>query len=140
MRLRRREDWPERLAASIEAARCRPFRWGAHDCVLWSAEVVAAMTGTDLAADWRGSYDDALGARRLLQRLGASDAARLAGNLLGNSVPVAQARRGDVVAIDTLDHGLALGICTGQQTAFTGPEGLLFAPTLGCVQAWWVGD
>jgi hypothetical protein len=52
--MKRYEDWPQRLVAAIEAARGRPFSWGAMDCCLFAADVVLAMTGVDYAAGFRG--------------------------------------------------------------------------------------
>lgn len=138
-KLVRREDWPERLALAVATARDWPFVWGEHDCVLFAADMVQIMTGTDLAADYRGRYTDAAGAMRMMRARFAGDAAQLAGQLLGNSIPPALARRGDVVAVDSGHAGPALGICVGVRTAFPGPDGLLLVPTLGCLQAWWVG-
>lgn len=139
--LTRYADWPERLSQFIEAVRHKPFSWGGknggHDCGLFAADVIQEMTGVDPAAELRG-YDDALGARRALEKQGASDVARFAGILFGNSVPPAMARRGDLVGVET-EHGIALGICLGERTAFAGINGLEFVPTLKCVQAWWVG-
>jgi len=63
-------DWQSRLQA-CRAERCeRPFAWGALDCALWGADCVHAVTGTDPAADLRGTYSDAAGAARVVARLG----------------------------------------------------------------------
>lgn len=52
----RLDDWPERLSEVLEASRSRAFRLGEHDCCLHVADCIAAVTGRDLAADWRGRY------------------------------------------------------------------------------------
>ena len=54
--MKRLEDWPERLAAFVEARRAMPFRWGQNDCALFAADAVAAVTGVDLAERWRGLW------------------------------------------------------------------------------------
>jgi hypothetical protein len=41
--LTRREDWPSRLAAALEEARDKPFKWGSHDCGLFAADCVLAI-------------------------------------------------------------------------------------------------
>jgi len=46
-------DWPERLLAALAAARDRPFRWGEHDCCLFAADLIEAVTGVDPAAAFR---------------------------------------------------------------------------------------
>ena len=52
----RRPDWAERLAATIEAAHGRAVEPSRHDCGLFVADCILAMTGVDVAADWRGRY------------------------------------------------------------------------------------
>lgn len=42
------------------------FVWGRTDCLMSVCAYVAAVTGTDPAAPWRGTYDDEAGARRIL--------------------------------------------------------------------------
>lgn len=52
----RLHDWPERLSEVVAAARDRPFEYGTHDCCLFAADCIEAVTGRDLAAVWRGQY------------------------------------------------------------------------------------
>lgn len=49
-------DWRPRLQAWLTEVRDRPFAYGEHDCALFAAGAVAAMTGVDLAAEYRGRY------------------------------------------------------------------------------------
>ena len=133
--LKRFEDWPRRLDAAIEGARKRPFSWGSHDCALFAADVVVALTGEDLAAYGRGHYDSAETALRMISAGGGL--AAIATKALGEPVPVPQARRGDVV-LRCGEHGPSLGICLGARCAFTGFEGLVFVPLNECEQAWHV--
>ena len=70
-RLRRLEDWPERLAEAIEAANERPFSWGRHDCCLFACDAVMAMTGVDPAKPFRGKYKTKRGAFGVLKRFAA---------------------------------------------------------------------
>jgi len=48
-----------------------PFEWGTHDCALFAAACVAAMTGMDFAETYRGKYNSARGAATALGELGA---------------------------------------------------------------------
>ena len=64
----RKEDWPERLMALIAERRSRPFAWGEQDCALFACDAVAAMTGADPAAWFRGRYRTRRGAYALLKR------------------------------------------------------------------------
>lgn len=51
------------------------FVWGATDCCLFVADWVAARSGRDPAAAWRGSYRSLRQAHRLLKRRGGIVAA-----------------------------------------------------------------
>lgn len=132
--VKRFEDWPRRLAAAIEAARGRPFCWGTHDCALFAAGVVEALTGKDFAAELRGRYTTRAEAVALLGARGGLEA--VVTTALGSPrAYTALAQRGDVVMIDT-DDGPALGICNGATAACAGPEGLQFAPMSLWQKAW----
>ena len=48
------EKRPEILNQHIDAARGKPFKRGSHDCCMWAADVVVALTGIDYAEDFRG--------------------------------------------------------------------------------------
>lgn len=81
-------DWRARLAAVVAAAHRQPFVWGRHDCCLWAADAVRAVTGQDPAHDLRGRYDTANAALQALRGIGglrgagARMGAPLAGPLL----------------------------------------------------------
>lgn len=126
--------WESLLAAHIEAARHTPFAWGAHDCALWAADWVRLCTGEDHAAGWRGRYQTELGAARLLSRRGYGNVAALA-DALAPAVPVAKARRGDVVQHPD-GH---LGVCAGRLSYFPATDGITEVETLRCLRAWAVG-
>ncbi len=129
----RREDWPEQLAATIAAARHRPFEWGTHDCVLFAADGVQAMTGVEHADGVRGTYADALGAMRVLKSLGGP--AVLVTTKLGYPIPVGLAQRGDVL-LAVVEDRESLGLCEGAIGWFAGLDGLVPFPTLQCKTAW----
>jgi hypothetical protein len=90
------------------------FAWGRHDCFLWAADAVHALTGRDPAADLRGTYSTARGALRRLRALGGMQA--LAAQRFGPQVPVAQAQAGAVVllppavCVDNTGRWGALGV------------------------------
>lgn len=128
----RREGWERALSAEVEAARTRPFEWGRHDCALWAADCVMAMTGNDPAACWRGRYRTALGAARILRRSGCDDIAAMAARVLDAPLPSpVMARRGDI-----LSDGEAMGVCIGAAAAFLSPDGLVFKPLAACAVGW----
>ena len=100
--MRRREDWPERLAAVVKGALDVPFAWGRNDCALFASDCAKAMCDEDPAAAYRGKYKSARGALAALKRIGGvASIEGLANAVLGAPIEVAEARRGDVVLVET---------------------------------------
>ena len=62
----RHSNWTAPLIEYLAAAARRPFKPGHHDCALFAAGAVAAMTGTDFAAQWRGRYTTLRGGLRVI--------------------------------------------------------------------------
>ena len=143
MGLTRFEDWPARLVPLISDRLTAPFCWGTHDCALFACDAVLAMTGTDLAADFRGRYDSAIGAARRLRELGFRDLQDVA-TAFAAKHGIAQiasprfAQRGDVGLI--LDESGALGalaICSGDGFATARESGgLVKVPARLISDAW----
>jgi len=128
-----REDWPEILNQCIAAARGKPFVWGQHDCCLWVANTVRAMTGTDHAKEFRGKYTSMRGAHKVLGKKG------LSGSLDKKFSRINHPKRGDVVLIPTeiTEQPLeGLGICLGTTIAMIGEAGLEFLPLSAAAAAW----
>jgi hypothetical protein len=121
----RRDNWPDLLAAYIESKRSEPFAWGSNDCCLFAADWVQIATGHDIAAQWRGSYTTALGARRALDEGGGIEA--LVEQAGGIRIETGLAQRGDLVAQES-GNGVALGICLGVVAAFISSDGVHFFP------------
>lgn len=133
------ENWPQVLLAEIEKAESKPFSWGGrnggHDCCLFAADVVKALTGTDYAAPFRGRYTTERGAKRALTIYGAGTIPATLEKILGPAQPPLMARRGDVVVANT-PLGPAAGICLGTVAAFAGPSGLSRLPLSACTACW----
>jgi hypothetical protein len=129
----RHKHWQIFYGKITEAYKDKPFKWGEHDCVLWAANVVAAITGEDYGAEWRGTYDSALSAARLLESLGGAEA--LVTKFLGQPIPVAMANVGDVLLLKQGDWDM-LAICNGQTMLAPGPKGLAVHSTLSALKAW----
>lgn len=137
----RRWDWASRLADCVEVARGRPFRWGEHDCCLFTCDCVAAMTGTDPGVAFRETYGDEAGARRALRRFAggglAAVAARLARLHGYEEVPPVKAGRGDVVLLSGAGAGPdGLGVCVGSCALVATPAGLRAVPARFWRRAW----
>lgn len=108
----RKNDWRARFAAEVDRIKRTPFAWGHHDCGPGLAgNLVYAVTGVDCAAQWRGEYDDALGAARTMRDAGFDNLADLVASMLPEYEHPSQARIADVAAIkvDSV-FGYALGV------------------------------
>jgi len=140
--MRRLRNWDSLLDREIEDARSRPFAWGTHDCALWAANAVREITGEDIAAPYRGRYSTAAGATRALKRYGGGDLVTAATQALGNPVPVARAKRGDMVLVpEGPIEAAALGIIglSGTVIHLASHDGLLDLPRRVAGLAWGVG-
>jgi hypothetical protein len=136
------DNWEAALRARVEAARARPFAWGANDCALFAADCVEAMTGVDLAAAFRGKYASPSGARRALMRYGEGSLEATVTAILGEPVAATLARRGDVVLFrsfppDSPPEGIeALAVCLGEVAASPGPKVMTYVPMGEWLKAW----
>lgn len=141
--LERRHDWPERLAAFLAIRGPLPFCWALNDCALFAADCVQELTGTDLAADLRGSYGSAEGAARVLARHGGL--LELVRARLPVYVSPLQAHRGDVVCVSIIDPETSrgtytLGIVAGNGSwASPGARHIEYRPMAEVVHAFAVG-
>lgn len=125
------------LEALIAARMATPFAWGTHDCCLWAADAVWAQTGTDHAAEFRGTYETAAGALRALE-----DAGGLAqlGARAGEPVAPLLAHIGDVGLIAMPDGAEVLGVCAGPVWLVAAATGLGVVAFDACRAAWKVGN
>jgi hypothetical protein len=146
-KLQRVETWPSVLSCFVAQRTHVPFAWGAQDCCLFAADGVAAITGTDLAADLRG-YSTALGAARRARAAGAGPDDPFGVHLWPEraglpEIPPALAGRGDIVLVSTdpdgARRGLCLGLCLGLDAAAPGAERLEFYRRAAWRRAWRVG-
>jgi len=126
----RRPDWRPRLVAYLEEVRARPFAYGTHDCALFVAGAVEAMTGFDAAAGFRDQYDSLKGGLKLLPK---GDHVALVGRLL-EEVPVAFAQVGDIAVIGEIGVP-ALGLFEGESVLVVRDEGVGHMPRSAATQA-----
>lgn len=121
-------NWPSALIAHIEANRETRFSWGVHDCLLWAASCVEAITGEDPAGELRGSYSDPLAAYRIIKAAGGFEQlveSRIAGGASART-NVNLAMRGDIVTTTDSKGRMAAGVCDGAHGVFPGPLVLTF--------------
>lgn len=133
--LPRLPDWPERLAALVEARRGVPFAWGVMDCGIFAADGALAVTGRDFLARWRGTYATEDQAEAItggafetfmdaaLRGIGAADC------------PVGLLQRGDV-ALVRYGNTRSLAVCLGGAVAVPGLNGLAFLSARHIERVW----
>ena len=129
----RQTHWKLQLCQYLGEAARRPFEEGQHDCALFLANAVAAMTGVDFAAPYRGRYTTTRGGLRMLRKNGFADHVALAAHHL-TEIAVARATPGDgAVVPDT--YGLALGVVQGECIYVLTPTGLALVDLLRATRA-----
>lgn len=135
----RRADWEQRITALVDEVRDKPYAYGSHDCLLWPAAVVKAVTGKDYGRGHRGKYRSAASAYRYLQSLGFNSPESYLDSLFDEK-PVGFAQRGDLVLAS---DGIPAG-CMGAFALSVGvegnTEGLVKVPRSDWVKAWAVGE
>jgi len=112
------------LAAYVESVARLPLRPGKHDCALFAAGAVQAMTGVDFARGFRGYRTLSEGRSKLAEK-GFTGLDDLAASFLPEIAP-AKARAGDVVAVTDDDGHPALGVVQGGSVYVLRPSGLGF--------------
>lgn len=115
-------DWRQRLRAYISECRRKPFRPGQHDCALFAAGAVEALTGMDPAASWRGKYRSLKAGQAALQEAGFTDHIEAVASLFPE-VPPSLAHVGDLAVVDG-DTAPALGVFQGAAVFVLRPDGM----------------
>lgn len=125
-KITRLPDWRARLADYLAEVAGRRFRPGSHDCALFAAGAVAAMTGHDLAAEWRGKYLSLGAGRAMLRARGYADHIDLASEYF-RPVSPALAQVGDLAVLpgDLPAEAGALGVVQGAAVYALRPQGLV---------------
>ena len=121
----RLHDWRGRLAAYLDQTARLPFAPGRHDCALFAAGAVEAMTGIDHAKGWRG-YRTLKAGRKKLAEAGYADHIALIADKL-DEIPPAFAAAGDLAVVDG-DEDAALGVVLGEMVAVLRPDGRGLVP------------
>jgi len=106
------------LALSTYLAQCegRPYAYGEHDCALFAAGAVLAMTGEDPAGPFRGRYCSRWSGDELLAAHG-SDTLEAAIDGLFPQVAIGFAKRGDLAW-----HEGSVGVVAGRFALFVGED------------------
>ncbi|WP_010338027.1 DUF6950 family protein [Sphingobium yanoikuyae] len=100
----------------------RQFAWGSADCARIAREHLKAM-GRKVKIGARGGYKTALGARRMLQRMGHVDLAAALDAQLLPRIPLSMVMEGDIIAGEGVEAFHALGIYLGNQAVLGFQDG-----------------
>lgn len=132
----RAADWPERLAAFIDARRDKPFAWGQQDCFTFAADAAVEQTGDDPAASIRGTYSTEKGAEAVVGSEGLE--AWVASMMAAWGAPECEpavAQRGDIVFVGVGNQRMC-GVHLGATVAVPGADHLHFLPASRVLRAW----
>lgn len=61
---------PETVMAHVDRIMSARWQWGVSDCCVSAADVFNAVHGVDMASPYRGAYDSAIAAARLIRTWG----------------------------------------------------------------------
>lgn len=111
MGVRRKENWPVLLEEVIKEKAEEPFKYGKHDCCLAACDCILAMTGTDVAEEFRGYRSEKGAFARLKSHGGVLGMAQYISRKFNMpSVQILKAQRGDCAVVRTKEDVYALGI------------------------------
>ena len=148
MSLTRAQHWATRsFHQFIKDNTNTPFKWGEHDCALYAANGIQAMTGVDIASDFRGLYTDEATAAAAIEKVtgikngSVEDAAAYCANKYGLTEwqhPL-MAQRGDLVVVEDAGRVIAgLVHLTGRHISAAGENGLKRLQITAIKRAWHV--
>ena len=129
----RHPEWKLALIQYLEKAARKPFAPGEHDCALFAAGAVEAMTGVDYARPFKGRYTTLKGGMRVLREAGFADHIALTAAWLPEISP-AFAAPGDLAVVAT-PEGPALGVVQGENLYVLTVDRLGLLPMLGASRA-----
>lgn len=142
--LMRRKDWAARLELYLEANAKRKFQYGVWDCCLFACGAIESMTDRDPAEWFRGKYETAAGAVKLMRAaIGRGSVKAIVEQVATQfdmtEITTAHARRGDVALIRRA-RGWSVGIVAlnGSQIVVAAEKGLMRIPILRAARAWQV--
>jgi hypothetical protein len=143
MALKRSVSWQTRELHEFFKSADAPFEWGANDCCLFPANGILAMTGTDIAADFRGKYHDEASAFALIREIAGGETVADAAAWCAAKFELQEwprplfAQRGDLVVLEDAGRLIAgIVALTGRHVRSVGPDGLKWLPLSAVVRAW----
>lgn len=145
MSLARVQHWETRAFHNFLLARAKTaFAWGVNDCALFAADGIQAITGVDIASDFRGKYHDKAGAMAAIATIAGgttvADAAAWCAQKHGLTEwprPLF-ARRGDLVVFENDSAELVAGLVhlSGRHIVAVAESGLFRFPISAVKRSW----
>lgn len=139
--MKRNDTWRADMHKVIDNVTRKEFVPGEHDCALFVADVVKAITGEDHAKGLRGKYKTLARGLAALKKKGFENHVEYAASLFPEVHP-SMAGVGDIVVFKTEnaeEAGCALGIVIGERSMVLRPEGMGTIETLKAIRAFKVG-
>lgn len=106
--MQRLPDWRARLRTYVETSARQPFRPGRHDCALFAAGAVEAITGVDPAEGFRGAYRTLEDGFALIRDAGFADHIDMVARSFVE-VPPIMAQVGDLAVVEEDALGVVQG-------------------------------
>jgi len=123
-------DWTARLESFLAANRTRKFQYGSWDCCLFAADCILAITGIDIAEQFRGRYISRKEALRVVREITGRSSIEAAAEHCAEAhgmpeIEPLRAARGDMVLIPR-PHDFSLGIVAlnGMQILIVGKQAI----------------
>lgn len=144
MALTRVEKWDTVAFQEFLLARADvPFAWGANDCSIFTADGVLAITGTDIASDFRGKYESEETAIALVKKVTGGADVEAAAAWCAEKVGMQErlhpmmAQRGEMVLVQSGDRVIAgLVHLSGRHVVTVAEAGLVRLPITAVKRAW----
>ena len=137
---KRIDYWLEAYARTLEEMRNEPFVWGTHDCIIFVARLLTAITDRDFVSEMRAKYQWTSEAEARATIAGRGGLESFVTEFLGEPLPSPHyAGQGDVVLVDAPDDSEIAMICDGNMLIGPGAEELMFLRRAHAKKAWRVG-
>lgn len=144
MPLKKLDFWDTRSFHDFLLARANmPFEWAKNDCALFAADGALAITGTDIAADFRGKYTDEASAFAAIKSIAGGTSVGDAAAYCATKAAMPErlhplmAQRGDLVVALSGEQVIAgLIHLSGRYVVAVGEAGLLKLPMSSIKRAW----
>lgn len=122
-----------------------PFAWGGNDCCLFAADAIQAITGVDIAADFRGKYNDEKSALAAIRSATGGSTVEDAAVYCASKAGLPElphplfAHRGDLVLLENEGRVVAGIIGLHGYPLAVGEKGLMKLPLSAIRRAWRIG-